>query len=117
MASVYLALEGFEDSVSTFMTADDAQGSLADVSAAAYEVAEEYRSAAEYFGGAGENADRADELEGWASDLDGVQFPELLEFVEENFPDDATTDVDAATSEQLEAWREAVQAEIPECPL
>ncbi len=92
MATVYEAIEAAEDCQEDLGSFADAIEQIVEV---ANEVASEYRDAAEQFGGAGENAERADELESWVEGLE----------------DKAST-----IREALDALTEAQEA-ISSCPL
>lgn len=91
MATIYAAIEEFN---TTFANGADnpeeikeAVHGLADT---VREVAEEYRAAAEPFGGQGQNAERADELDGFADELESFE-PEWeeAEFSEEEHDEEA----------------------------
>lgn len=69
MAEVYSAMESVEDQLNGTETIEDVTALVEEVASAAEEIASQYREAAEPFGGGGENGDRADQLEGWASEL------------------------------------------------
>jgi hypothetical protein len=100
MSEVYAACEDAEDYAQAY-AGSDAGDYMAQVTATAEkatEIADQYRDAAEHFGGAGENADRADELEGFASELESVDFPDFNDFWQ-NIPDENEEDA-------LTAWRE-----------
>jgi hypothetical protein len=74
LSEVYAAQESARDSLDTLDPATVEEQDLNDIITAAAEsvqaVAEQYREAAEAFGGAGDNADRADTLEGSASEME-----------------------------------------------
>jgi hypothetical protein len=74
LSEVYAAQESARDSLDTLDPATVEEQDLNDIITTAAEavqaVAEQYREAAEAFGGAGDNADRADTLEGSASELE-----------------------------------------------
>lgn len=83
------------------------------------EVADEYRAADEEFGGQGatEHAERADELEAWADELDGfepdVEQPQVdEEALEDKMRADGFTEADEAewTSVRQERYDEAEEA-------
>lgn len=104
LASVYAAQESVQDQMPELTDPDSIVAAVEDVGSAAQEVADEYREADEAFGGQGatEAAERADELEAWAQDLESFQL-----------------DVDDEEDEDwdLEAAREQALAAIEECPL
>lgn len=100
LSAVYAAQEDAEDEIPQIVVEDghsneDAIESVREVIQRVidqiYETAEEYREAAEYFNGEGENAERADELEAWSGDLENFDPPmdgslgdiksEALEFI------------------------------------
>lgn len=70
MAEVYAAIESAEDQLDGCTTIEDIKDQVTDVASTVQEVAGEYRDAAEAFGGQGENAERADELDSWADELE-----------------------------------------------
>jgi hypothetical protein len=70
MSEVYDAIEEAEETISNVETVQEIIDAIESVSNSAAEVVEQYRTAAENFGGVGENAERADELEGWQSELE-----------------------------------------------
>lgn len=77
MAQVYAAQEDVEDLLmKDDWTEDDVRDALENAAAEVDTVVDEYREAAENFGGQGENADRADELESYSSDLQQVDLPQ-----------------------------------------
>lgn len=97
VGELYAAQEAIEDAVggdrSDFDSwKSDVEQALESAAETARELGEEYREAAEPFGGAGENADRADECESWADALDtaasDVQSVEIAD-VENEHEDDA----------------------------
>lgn len=100
MAEVYAAIENAEDGLPGAEGVDDIRDLINEVAEAANQVAEEYREAAEPFQGQGENAERADDLEGWAQDLEYF---------------DADEDEDA--DDPLEGAREEAREKLGECPL
>jgi hypothetical protein len=97
MSGVYAAIESAEvDLPKTEM--DELDDLIHGVGETAQEVADEYREAAEPFGGEGENAERADELEGFAD--------ELLSFYAED-----------TGFETIEDARQAAEEALGTCPL
>jgi hypothetical protein len=70
MSQVYDAVEDAHQSLASAETVEDVRTIVEEVAGAVSEVVDEYREAAEQFGGGGPNAERADELEGWQSDLE-----------------------------------------------
>lgn len=79
MGEVYAAIETAERSVAEAEDTDDLRAAIDSVVETVDEVAAEYREAAEPFGGEGEHAERADELESWSSELQGFDPDEDLE--------------------------------------
>jgi hypothetical protein len=65
MGEVYDAIETAEADIRGAESAEEISDALTTVSEVKEDIASQYREAAEPFGGAGENAERADELEGW----------------------------------------------------
>jgi chromosome segregation ATPase len=119
MGTVYAAIETAEDELPGAEGVGDVSDIVSVVAEACEEVMEEYREAAEPFGGQGENAERADELEGWLSELqdfypdepseERVEFDEdqaRLEAIEQLLPEG--TDPAKLTPEQAEEITEAV---------
>lgn len=83
MSAVYAAIEDAEDQLIN-AGLDDMAGIIEAVAEAVDEVASEYRDAGEAMGEAGyENQERADELDGWSSELQGFETPEPEESEEE----------------------------------
>lgn len=78
MSEVYSAVESAEDDMASAETVQDITDAVEGVAGTVREVAEEYEAAAEPFGGQGENQERADELSGWADELESFQ-PEEVE--------------------------------------
>jgi hypothetical protein len=66
------AMEACEDAASL----DDLESACQDAAGTCRELADEYREAAEHFGGEGENAERADHAEALADELESVTFPD-----------------------------------------
>jgi hypothetical protein len=109
MSEVYAAIEDFEaTSAAGFETVADVVSAVEEVANTSREVVDAYREAAEHFGGQGENAERADELEGWVDQLESFSPEELeeIEFNEEEHEDEVKEKSDA---EGL-AWSDAMQA-------
>jgi hypothetical protein len=98
MSEVYRAVEDAETDLPEADSVEAVTELVQGVGAVAQEVADEYREADEAFGGQGatEHAERADELEYWAQELEAWD------------PSDES-DLDASRDEALEA--------ISECPL
>jgi hypothetical protein len=92
-----------------------------DIASAAREVADEYTQADEAFGGQGatEHAERASELEGYADELESWDVPDQADYRDsEDEDEDAEQDeLDESAGVDLDAWREACQSELPDCPL
>lgn len=110
MSEVYAAVENAEDQLPGAESVADIRGLVEEVEQAAQEVADQYREAAEPFGGAGENAERADELEGWVSELQNFDPDEPDEPDEEDEEDDDAED-------PLEDARNEATDLINGCPL
>lgn len=72
LSSIYAAEEEFEK-LPEDATWGDRASAVEAIAEAAGEVMEQYRAAAENFGGAGEHAERADELEQWVDSLRELQ--------------------------------------------
>lgn len=105
MGEVYAAIENAEDQLPNAETVADIIALVEEVGETKDGVAEQYRDAAEPFGGAGENADRADELESWDP-------------VSEFQPDEEDEEMSQAEQRELvEAAREAAQDVLNDCPL
>lgn len=77
MGDVYAAIEDAQASLPGADGHEEIQDLVQGVADVVQEVADEYREADEAFGGHGatENAERADELEGWSGDLEAF-YPE-----------------------------------------
>lgn len=116
VAELYAAQEAVEDACEVDVSAEgfefepwregvaEALGSAKD---AAEELADEYREAAEYFGGEGENAERADACEEWGTTLEtAISTVEGIE-VEDADDDDSSRAPDVDDEE----WAEMVEAE------
>jgi hypothetical protein len=69
MSAIYSAVEVAEDAMESTSSVEEIKELVESVESAASEVTEGYREAAESFGGAGGNGERADELDGWVSEL------------------------------------------------
>jgi hypothetical protein len=115
MSAVYSAIEFAEEDLPKRKTVEDVAQLVHDVAETVENVVDQYRDVEKAYGGQGENAKRADDLEGWKDELEQFE-PEPEE------PDDAdevalTEDVDAAEAEALEAAREAAQELLNGCPL
>lgn len=102
MSEVYAALENAQDALPA-TAYEDLEELLREAGETASEIAEEYREAAEPFGGEGENAERADELEGYADELQSFQ------------PDEP--EGDEPTAEETEEARSQAEQILSECPL
>lgn len=95
LGEVYAAQETAEDDINRIVIDED--GAMEAIKEAVQavidqiqETATEYMDAAEHFGGGGENAERADELESWAGELEGFE------------PDDDNPDTEDAKSEAMD---------------
>jgi hypothetical protein len=105
LSTVYAAIEQAEDELPTLASADDIEATVQGVADVVTDVVEEYRDAAEPFGGEGENAERADELEGWAEELAGFDASEA-----------DSEDYDSE-DDRLEAVRATASEALSGCPL
>lgn len=103
MAEVYAAVEEAEDwaGQNDGIEVQDYEDQMGTVMSVVEEKKGEYEEAAEQFGGAGENADRADELDQFYSELESVDFDSFEEWKESN-EDDA------------DAWREDMASRMTE---
>lgn len=119
VSTIYAAVEEAEESLPGLDTFDDIAQVVDTVAEAAREVADEYREADEAFGGYGatQSAELADELEGWADELDSFQLtieqPEVDEdAVEEELRTEGYSEEDEGewTSVREERIREAEEA-------
>lgn len=122
MGEVYAAVEEAEVDLVAATTIDDIKDAVQSVSEVAQQVVEEYREAAEHFGGQGENAERADELEGWADELGNFD-PDTIG--EDEFDEDAVgealsqemfgiDDPKALDGDDATKWRAALQEKLEE---
>lgn len=87
LGEVYAAIEVAEDDLPGAECVSDVVALVAGVAEIVDAVIDQYREAAEHFGGAGENAERADELDGWKDELESFDPEEEEDGDEEN--DDA----------------------------
>lgn len=100
MSEVYAAVEAAEDELPTTGDVADIRSIIEALAETVESVASEYRDAAEPFGGAGENAERADELDGWVDELQSF-YPDDPD--EENDTDDEIQDaIENARSEAVD---------------
>jgi hypothetical protein len=97
IGDVYLAIENAEEELKAIREGgvgidaeDDVRSILESVAEEAERVAGEYRDAAENFGGGGENAERADELESYANECQG--FAPAIDEIEEGETDQEVVD-------------------------
>jgi fructosamine-3-kinase len=87
LSQVYEAIESFNEEFGAGAdNLDDLKAGMENVAEQARTVVDEYTEAAEPFGGAGENAERAEQLEGWVDELDNFDTSEWEE--EEGFDED-----------------------------
>jgi hypothetical protein len=107
MGEVYSAVEGAEADLAEATTPEEITDAVQAVAEVARDVAAEYEEAAEHFGGEGENAERAYELEGWADDLESWG-PDI------DYDDD---DDDDPPADQIAAAVEQAQEMLNGCPL
>lgn len=101
LGQVYASIENAEAQLASAESVEDIVTIIEEVASEVQDVASEYRDADEAFGGQGatESAERADELEGWVSDLESFQPEEPDEDDEE---DDETDYLDDARNEAQE---------------
>lgn len=76
LSEVYAAVESAEDEIPGLNYIEEIKSSVDQVAETTQEIAQEYEEAAEPFGGEGENAERAQELESWADELHGFDVDE-----------------------------------------
>ncbi len=102
MGEVYAAQEAVEDLFGGWTDVSELESALQEAADTVDSVASEYDDAAQNFGGQGENADRASELQSYASDLQRVSLPEREE------------------DEEEDVWRDRVESEVSDalgqCP-
>jgi hypothetical protein len=82
LSELYAAVESAEDDMTNADTVEDIVVAVQGVEEVARELAEEYQEAAEPFGGAGENAERAEALESYADELSNFSPEEADEEVD-----------------------------------
>jgi hypothetical protein len=109
MSEVYAACESAEDSAQAYDgdSASDYNALISEVYEVAESIKSEYEDAAQQFGGAGENQERAEALDEFISELDNAEFEDFEDWWQVNCPDDMQAD--AAT-----AWREDMQSRLTE---
>jgi hypothetical protein len=132
MGEVYAAIEAAETEIQNAESVADIQSCLEDVGQSAEDVAGQYREAAEHFGGEGENAERADELESWAQEVAYVDLPEPeeaefdedevgLAVLQDDYAVDTVEELDAGQrmewAGKLQEARDAAQEALDSCPL
>lgn len=77
MSEVYAGIESVEDLIARDdWSTEDAVSAVEELRSTVEEVAQGYRDAAEPFGDAGPHAERADELDSYADQLDGIDLSE-----------------------------------------
>lgn len=122
MATVYEAVEDAELLIDTWDAMDDTPPDrdeltdyLSTVIEVANDVAAEYREADEQFGGAGstESAEKADELEAFAEELQTITFDDPPEKDEFEGDEDGYND---AVSEWVSECRSTAQEALTACP-
>jgi len=103
MSEVYAAVEDAQDWATGYdgIDVNDYEDQVGNVMSVVEEKKGEYEDAAGQFGGAGENADRAEELDQFYAELEGVDFDSFEEWKEAN-EDDA------------DAWREDMTSRMTE---
>ena len=87
LSEVYAAREEAEAELPRCETYADMRALLEQVAEAAREVAQQYEEAAEAFGGEGENAERAYELEEYADGLEAIDLPDDDDLHPDDQPD------------------------------
>jgi hypothetical protein len=109
MSEVYAATEEAEDQASAYdgIEVSDFESMKQAVVDVITGVAEEYETAAEHFGGAGENAERAEALEAFSQEVDSVEFEEFNSWWGDNCPEDLEVDAQ-------QAWREDMFSRLTE---
>ncbi len=112
ISEVYAAEESALEQIRSAEGVDDIRTAVEEVAQAATDVAEQYREAAEPFGGGGEMAERADELEGWVSELEYFD-PDDVD-VEEIAEDEPLEDHEGDKEAQEEAIRARVEEKMQE---
>jgi hypothetical protein len=120
MGEVYDAIETAESMIEAW---DGEGGGTGDLTTALEEVAsvtdgvvEQYREAAEHFGGAGENADRADELEGWKDELESFDAADY-DGEEPEEGEDRTEEQQEEFDNWVDEQRGEAQGILDNCPL
>lgn len=111
MSEVYHEQEMMD--LSAAASADDLKDMVHQLAEVVETVAGEYRDAAEAFGGAGENAERADELDNWVSDLQNFEpeepEPEVdVDAIKEKMREDGFTEEDEAE------WTSVLEVRVAE---
>lgn len=97
MGEVYAATEALEDLMSGEFTLSDLEEAVNQAADEIRQVASEYEEAAEHFGGQGENADRASDLEAYADEIEQAQLPD--DQAHEGWEDEARSAVEDAISQ------------------
>lgn len=82
LSEVYAAVEDAEDEMNSAETVEDIMTAVENVAQVATDMAGEYEEAAEAFGGAGENAERAEALQAYADELSNFSPEEVEEEVD-----------------------------------
>jgi hypothetical protein len=103
MAQVYAATEAVEDLLATDFEEDDLRSALETAVEEIRQVVSEYEEAAEHFGGEGENAERASELDGYADEIERV---DVTEYVQD----------DRSKDEWRDELRSEVESALSQCP-
>jgi hypothetical protein len=125
MAGVYAAQEHLGDSISGCESVDDLSVLADDVARMIREVSEEYRESAENmeegFGHSTAMSDelneKADALEGWADEIECIDFDEFDEDDTEDDEDESEESRDARFEEWLEEQRQKLDDLVNDCPL
>lgn len=117
MGEVYTAIENAQEQLAgDIESLADVKAAIEGVADAAREVVEGYREAAEHFGGQGQNAERADELEGWVDELDGFEPDEPEEqFDEDQAQEEAEEEVATEMIDEMDL--ETVRSSEKDDPL
>jgi hypothetical protein len=128
MAGVYAAQEHCDEQVSYCETIEDLEALASELADQIREVAQEYQGSADNIeSGFGHStsvsedlADKAEQLESWADDIEGVDFDEFEEEEddEEEGDDDSEEEGDeTAREEWLDEQRDKLIEIMNECPL
>lgn len=123
MSEVYAAIEEAEENIGNIDDYTDLENALSEVVEVANQVADEYEEAAEAFGGQGENQDRADDLHGWADEVENAlssvsdEFSPCGENDDEDHDENNCLDCDDNRETWLADIRGAATDVLGTCPL